>query len=106
MTRQQPEPAEGFEPVPFAPTETRVMWTLALWQGKPVVQITMSTPAGIAAYYFPPDAADALAAGIAGAAATARAQTNGSAAGIIVPDVDVQAVLRSIKDEQRKGGER
>lgn len=100
MTEQHPpEDATPAQPDPFfvpvSPVPTNVRWQSAQVDGLgPMVILSFATPVGTSSYFFPAGSALSLADGIAAAAREAEMNRRG----IIVPDVDTQAVLKAVKN--------
>lgn len=92
------------QPIGPAPTPTNVTWDLAVFDTPrgpaPWVRLVFTTNTGFGVYHFPPVNARALADGIAKLAD--EAETEHPSSGIIVPTVDTDAVLRSIKNGKKK----
>jgi hypothetical protein len=62
------------------------------------VVLTFQTPQGTSTYFFPPENALALGAGIVAKARSIESLPPNAAGGIIVPEVDVAKVLRAIEN--------
>ena len=101
MTEQRPPEQPQSDPffVPVQPVPTNVRWQPIQAEGiGPLVLVSFATPVGVSSYFFPPAQAINLADGIAAAARDAEMNRKG----IIVPDVDTEAVLRAVKNGERK----
>jgi hypothetical protein len=100
------------EPLPIGPTETRVAWELVAIPSTTeehappgfAVVVSFSTLLGVSTFFFPVDQAVILGRGIFEAGIAGQEQAAAQPGRIIVPDVDVSAVLRSIGNGNRKGG--
>jgi hypothetical protein len=91
------EPTTGIGPQPLPTTAVWDVAELRHPDGRTerFVVLTFQTPQGISTFFFPPDNAEALGAGIV--AKAREIETSPPAGGIIVPEVDVSKVLRAIE---------
>jgi hypothetical protein len=90
--------------IPIQPVPTTFGWNPVFYAGiGGLVMLSASTPTGTQSYFLPPALARAMAEGLVNAADAAdKAVAPAGAAGIIVPDVDVSEVLRSIGNGKPK----
>lgn len=100
------KPSPQPEPVAPGPAPVTFNWQpVALDNGAVFVEITAATRSGVGVYYLPPAMAHGLAQGIENAATAADEASAVKGSGIIVPGVDVSAVLRSLENGGKPRGE-
>lgn len=102
MTKPQTN-GQAIPPMPIAPVPTNISWSVAsqtLENGTtlPWVVLTFDTPQGSSVFFMEPDRALEVANGLAGVAQQSKLPR-----GLIVPDVDVSEVLRSIDKPKGEG---
>jgi hypothetical protein len=102
MTDEQPQDPNAGTVGP-GPLPTTFHWEPMIHpQAGAMVMLRCATPAGVGVYFVPPAMARGLASGLNQAADAADAAAVGNPAGIIVPNVDVGAVLKTLENGKGK----